>query len=95
MHVHLASCGLGAQSGERAVTQRLISSFYLYTYLSKKLTYPKSVNMIENIFTGGAKGIFTGGQVHRMYQESVQNGPQYMWGCVSRLLKLGFHRRLT
>jgi len=40
---------------------------------------------IENIVTGGAKGIFTGGQAHRLYQGSVQNGPQYRRGCVSRL----------
>jgi len=33
----------------------------------------------------GAKGIFTGGQAHRLYQGSVQNGPQYRRGCVSRL----------
>ena len=39
----------------------------------------------ENIFTGGAKSIFTGSQAHRLYQGSVQNGPQYRRGCVSRL----------
>jgi len=39
----------------------------------------------ENIFTGGAKGIFTGGQAHRLYQGSVQNGPQYRRSCLSRL----------
>jgi len=68
----------------KLIEENLIFGYIIEELVMKHIVYVHDTST-ENIFTGGAKGIFTGGQTHRLYQGSVQNGPQYRRGCVSRL----------